>query len=393
VRTIITGAQLVDGTGSAPINHGSVVVENGMIVRIGSLIREAERPESTVIDLPECTILPGLIDGHSHLASDPGLGNQPHQLSAGEAELGMRSVAYMRRDLLSGVTTMRLMSEKYFIDVTARRLVDEAFFPGPRFVIATRGLRPTNGHGASPVVVDGPENIRRVVRENLKAGADFIKLFLTGTILSPRQTALHCGYTLEEVKAAVDEAHSAGKPVAVHAHGGEGIDISLAAGVDMIEHGSMLTPAQIDQVAAKGVWVVLTLTLVLDDEGLMRVDGQTPAIRDRLFEAREALAETVSRLIASGARLALGSDALHGMFAREAAYLVHLGMPPLGALACATRNGAALCGIQEETGTLEAGKRADLIAVEGDPLADMMALQRVRFVMKDGKRYDALSRE
>jgi imidazolonepropionase-like amidohydrolase len=153
----------------------------------------------------------------------------------------------------------------------------------------------------------------------------------------------------------------------------------------------MLTPAQIEKIVAKGVWVVLTAALVLDDEGLMKVDGQAPAIRDRILKARDALAETVSRLIASGARVALGTDALHGMFSREAEYAVRLGMKPLAALTCATRNGAALCGLQEQTGTLEAGKFADVIGVEGNPLMDMSALRRVRLVMKEGKRYDPLS--
>ena len=393
MRTVMKAAQLIDGTGAAPIQNGCLMIEDQRIVGVGVAGPATTKPTDVTIDLPGCTILPGLVDAHSHLASDPGIGNQPQQLAAGEAELAMRSVAYMRRDLLSGVTTSRLMSEKYFIDITARRLVSAGLFPGPRFITATRGIRPSHGHGASPIVIDGADNMRRAVRENLRAGADLIKLFLTGSIIHEREAALHCGYTLEEIRAAVDEAHGAGKPVAVHAHGGPGIELSLAAGVDSIEHGSLMTPSQIDRVAEKGMWVVLTLTLVMHDDGLMRIDGKNPVIRERILRARDTLAETASRIIASGGRIAVGSDALHGMFAHEASYLVQFGMPPLEAIACCTRHGAALCGILNETGTLETGKRADLIAIEGDPLSDISALRNVRLVVKDGQSYDARSQK
>ncbi|MBI4277693.1 MAG: amidohydrolase family protein, partial [Armatimonadetes bacterium] len=202
---------------------------------------------------------------------------------------------------------------------------------------------------------------------------------------------MYCGYTKEEVAAAVDEAARAGKGVAVHAHGGPAIDISLETGVFSIEHGALLSPAQIEAVARTGAWVVLTMTLILHDDGLMKVDGQNPAIRERILLGREKLGETVRRMIQAGVRLAVGTDALHGRLTWEAEYLVQFGMRPLDAITCATRSGAEVCGVLDETGTLEVGKSADIIAVEGDPSAHIAVLRRVRLVMKHGERYDTLS--
>jgi imidazolonepropionase-like amidohydrolase len=391
VKTFVRGDQIIDGTGGPPIPNGWVTIEDGRILSVGADGQRGRATDDVVIDLPGCTILPGLIDAHSHLASDPGLGNQPQQLAAPESELAMRSVRNMRTDLRAGVTTLRLMSEKHFIDVVARRLVDSGVIPGPRLVIATRGLRPSNGHGASPVIVDGADNIRRTVRENLRAGADLIKLFLTGGLSGTGADVMHCGYTLEEVRAAVDEAHGAGAPVAVHAHGGRAVDVSLEAGVDSIEHATMVTKAQIERIAAKGVSVVLTMTLFMHDDGIMRVDGANPIIRDRLLRARAVIGETARNLIRSGALIAVGTDALHGKLAHELEYLVQFGMSPTRAIACATRHGAEVCRIQDDTGTLEAGKCADLIAVGGDPTRDMAALHDVRLVVRQGLRCDALS--
>jgi imidazolonepropionase-like amidohydrolase len=169
------------------------------------------------------------------------------------------------------------------------------------------------------------------------------------------------------------------------------VDISLEAGVDSIEHATLVTQAQIDRITAKGASVVLTMTLFMHDDGIMKVDGANPVIRNRLLRARAVIGETARNLIRSGALIAVGTDALHGKLAHELEYLVQFGMAPTRAIACATRHGAEVCRIADEAGTLEVGKCADLIAVGGDPLRDMAALRDVRLVMKQGRRCDALS--
>jgi imidazolonepropionase-like amidohydrolase len=386
MRILLQADRVIDGTGRSPIARGCVLVEDGRIRHVGARDDIGDIEGARILDLAGCSLLPGFVDAHSHLCMDPGLGDQPRQLAAAESELSMRATGYVRKDLLSGVTTLRTMGERNFIDVVARRLIADGVISGPRLIISTRGLRPSNGHGASPVIVDGVEDVRKIVRENLKGGADLIKLFLTGGLSSAGADLDYCGYTFEEVKAAVEEAARAGKPVAVHAHGGPAVDLSVEAGVHSIEHGALISPPQIEKIAKAGTWVVLTMSLVLHEGGLMRVDGQNPALRDRILKGRERLEVTARRLVSSGVRLAVGTDALHGFAGHEAAYLTRFGMTPMDAVRCLTRNGADVCGVLDKTGTLEAGKLADVVAVEGDPLADIEALQSVRLVMKEGRQ-------
>lgn len=387
--TCLKAAWLIDGTGRGPVPDGCVVVRGDRIVFVGR--PEAAPSADASVDLPGCTLLPGLVDAHTHLGMDPGLGDQPGQWAKPESELAVRGTCYLRRDLLAGVTTARCMGERHFIDVIVRRLVNEGVVPGPRLTIAVRGLRASNGHGASPMVADGPHEIRRAVRENLKAGADHIKLYLTGGLSSAGAAVLSVGYTEDEVRAAVDEADRAGKPVAVHAHGGPAVDLALKAGVHSIEHGALLSPEQAAAIARTDTWVVLTLSIILHDDGLMRVDGRDPRLRERIVMARERVGETVRHLIRAGARLAVGTDGMHGMLAYEAEYLAGFGLTPIDAIACVTRNGAEVSGVLGETGTLECDKSADIIAVDGDPLADMSALRRIRLIMSRGVRCDNLS--
>jgi imidazolonepropionase-like amidohydrolase len=388
---ILRGAQLIDGSGRAPIPAACVAIREGRIVYVGPSDRVPQLSDDVSIDLHGCTLLPGLIDAHTHLGMDPGLGNQPRQWAVSESELAMRSAMHMRRDFLAGVTTLRSMGEKHFVDVTLRRLVQENVLPGPRLLLATRGLRASNGHGASPLVVDGADNIRQVVRENLNAGADVIKVYMSGGLSSANAAVLAVGYTNDELRAAVDEATRAGKPVAAHAHGGPAVDMCLDIGVHSIEHGAFLSPEQVEAVAKAGTWIVLTLGLIVHEDGLMRVDGHNPELRERILMARERLEVTVRSMIQAGIRLAVGTDGRHGMLAFEAECLVRFGLSPLEAIVCTTRNGAEVCGVLGDTGTLEVGKMADVIAVEGDPLADIQALRKVRLLVKSGVRYDHLS--
>lgn len=392
MATILRGAQLIDGTGRPPLKGGCIVVEQDRIAWVGENYPVSPGSSDTVVDLSGCTLLPGFVDSHSHLALNTGAGDQPGQMTAPASELALRAVAQMRQDLLSGVTTMRCMGEKYFLDVSVRKAVEQGLLPGPRLLISTRGVRSSSGGASSPVVADSPDEMRRIVRENLKAGADLIKLFVTGEMASSIQSGEYSPFTEAEIRTAVEEARRYGKPVAVHAHGGPAIDICIAAGVHSIEHGGLLTPAQIEGIKAADMWVITTLSLYMHPDGLMKVDGQDPKVRAGIMTARERLRETVPRLIQSGVRLAAGTDALHGMIANEAAYLVEFGMSPLDAIACITRNGAEACGVLDKVGTLEQGKLADIVAVEGDPTADIGRLSDVRFVMKDGVRYDNLSR-
>jgi imidazolonepropionase-like amidohydrolase len=388
---LVTGAKLIDGTGRAPIPRGAVLVKDGRIAAIGP--REAiEAPPGTeVLDRGEETIVPGLIDAHTHLSIIPGLGNQGGQLRSRAAQAMLRAIPNMRKDLLSGVTTMRVVGEEHFLDIDIRDAVAAGAIPGPRLLVATRPIAARHGHGTALTASDGPEEIRRHIRENLAAGADLIKFFATGGTSSARAAADTCFYSPEEIRLIADEAHRDGRRVAVHAHGGPAIRWCVEAGVDTIEHGKLCTREDFDLMRRAGTWLVSNHAISFHPEGIEGGDGGNPRIMEKLAIARRRAPETFGFALESGVRWALGTDSMHGLLWYEAQKAVEFGATNEQALAGITRNAADAIGLLDQIGTLEVGKRADIVSLRGDPLADIAALRQVGLVMKDGARFDRLS--
>ena len=385
VRAIRCGT-LFDGTGAAPVPNGIVVVNDGRITAVGTTVP----PGAETLDLSDRFVMPGLIDCHSHASIVPGEGDQLGQLCRGPVPQALAATRNLRTDLAAGTTTMRIMGEEHFVDIDVRDGIEAGVITGPRLLVAGRGLAANNGHGRALTSYDGVDEVRRGARENLRRGASHVKIFVTGGVSSPGATPTSSAYTREEIRAAVEEADRAGTYAAAHAHGGPGLRLAVQEGVGTIEHGALATDEDIALMIERRVWLICTFAIFMHPTGIEQGDGQRRAIMDKVHWARRVVAETFPRHLASGVRFACGTDAVHGCMPFELQTLVRFGVSPHDALLAGTRWGAEACRIDADTGTLQPGKRADLIAVAGNPLADIAAMERVSLVMKDGVIYDGV---
>lgn len=391
MRSVIKAGRIITGTDRPPIERGVVVVDGSLIKAVGREDEVSIPSDVEVIDRGEETLLPGLVDAHSHVSVIPGLGDQIGQLRAPAVESLLRAVANLRADLKSGVTTMRVLGEEHFIDIELKRAIEAGQIPGPRLVVAGRQIVASNGHGAALTVTDGVDEVRKRVRENLRAGADVIKLFMTGGVSSPNTNPTWYSYTPEEVEAAVEESHRCGKLVAVHAHGGPGVRICLDAGVDSIEHGALLTLEELELMVQRGTWLVVNHAISHHPEGIEKGDAHEPTIMEKLLQSRRATKDKFRLILESGVKYAVGTDSMHGYIWFEFEMLVELGATPMEALLAGTRRAAEAIGLLDKVGTLEPGKYADIISVQGNPLDDITAMRRIGLVMKGGRRYDQIS--
>jgi imidazolonepropionase-like amidohydrolase len=301
-----------------------------------------------------------------------------------DSVLALRAASRGIVNLRAGVTTLRLTSEKNFTDIAVREMFVQGTFPGPRLLTACRGLKPTGGHGVTAVIADGPDEVRRALRENFLRGADHAKLFLTGGVATAGSDPLRSLYTQEEVNAAVEIAHNIGKPIGAHAYGGPGVDYCIAAGMDAIEHGVYVTDEQFARMAEVGCYLVATLGIFLMQPGPAENPSWPADVREKFLRAREAAAESVVRAKKNGVKVALGTDAIHGGAADEIIFAGASGLSNRDAIAGATTVAASLLRRENELGTVRDGAFADLIAVRGDPVKDLRALKQVEFVMASG---------
>jgi imidazolonepropionase-like amidohydrolase len=377
----LKAARVITRSNAPPITPGVVLVGDGRITQVGGSIPQGV----TVIDLGPTTLIPGLVDAHSHLTLDVLLGNEAGQIAAPPAELALRAARHAALDVRSGVTTMRVLSEPEFIDVAYRKLFNAGDLPAPRVVIATRAIAATNGHGVTSVRADGADEVRRMTRVNLRGGADWIKLYVTGGVATPGTTPLTSYYTRSEIAAAVEEASRLGKHVAAHAYGGPGVDDAIATGVTSIEHGIYLTDAQLAEMARRGIWLGATLSVFLHQPGGVENPNWPPEIRARFAEARKAALDSIRRAKNAGVKIVLGTDGGHGLLWEDAMFAVEAGLKPADVLAMLTKDAAQMLDMSGDIGSIEVGKLADLVAVDGNPVEDIRALSRVRFVMKDGR--------
>ena len=379
-KTLIKGRLVIDGMGDPPVERGAILVEGERIFRVGRQEEFKGETNIHVLDCSDQTLLPGLIDCHNHLSLDPRLDNYLYRMADPIPALTLRACKSMKIDLRSGVTTSRCLGDKGFLDAECKKAVSEGSTEGPRLLIATRGIRALHGHGFVGYPFGGVEQIRAAVRENLSAGADLIKIYITGTLRDPK--GIPSFFSKEEIQAAVDEAHRVGIPVATHCIGGIGFEWAIEAGIDVIEHGYFLTDREIELLLKSERWLVMTPSIFFTDA---RIQTLPTHLIEGHLKQRDEVGQRMNAAVKAGVKFAVGTDGMHGGLAQEIKYVVDFGATPSQALMAATRQAARVCGLEENIGTFEPGKFGDIIGVEGNPLEDIAALKRVRTVILGGR--------
>lgn len=391
MRKFVKTKSLIEGTGAPAIAKGCLLIRDGLVESAGPPEKYREiPPDAEIVDLSTHYVMPGMIDAHSHLTLVPGDGNQPGQKRLPPGINALRSTANILKDINSGVTTMRIMGEENLIDVDFKNAIGRGIINGPRMIISTMGIAASHSHGVGTRPTDGVDEMRKHVRQNLANGADFIKLFATGGASSPGKSLHMCPYTREEIAMAVAEAERANTYVAAHALGGSGLDFCIDAGVRTIEHGTLINESQLEKIIARNLWIVGTLSIYFHPTGIEQTDFKVPLIREKVLRARETAAGIFATIIKSGANLAMGTDAMHGLLNYELEKLVEFGANPMQAILTVTKHAAAVCRIEDKAGTLEPGKYADFLALSNDPLADITSLRKVDAVYKEGRRFQGI---
>jgi imidazolonepropionase-like amidohydrolase len=405
---VLKAARLFDGKSTSLMQNGVVIVQGDKIVDVGSNLPVPAGAK--VIDLGDATLSPGFMDAHTHLTLDfSGNFNERRlkELDLNVSEQAIKATTYARATVEAGFTTVRDLGSRFvgsreFVDVALRNSINKGVVVGPRMLVATKGIGATGGHfdptsgfrdflfgrepDASEGIADGPDEIRKAVRFEVKNGADVIKAAVSGGVLSLADEVDTPQLTPAEMAALVDESHRLRKKVAVHCHGDQAAREAIEAGVDSIEHGSFMKPETLTLMKKKGTF--LTPTLMATEWIMSKIDNYPPALQAKAKAAAEARSEMFRNAVKMGVKISLGTDAAvfpHGQNAKEFKLMVDLGMAPIEALKAGTSNDAELFGIAQKVGTLEKGKLADVIAMPGDPTADITATERILFVMKEGK--------
>jgi imidazolonepropionase-like amidohydrolase len=405
---VLKAARLFDGKSKTLVQNGVVVVQGNRIVDAGSNLPAPT--DAQVIDLGDATLSPGFMDGHTHLTLDfSGNYNERRlkEVDLNVSEQAIIATTHARATVEAGFTTVRdlgsrFVGSKEFVDVALRNSINKGVVVGPRMLVATFGIGATGGHfdptsgfrdmlfGHEPDfsqgIADGPDAIRKAVRFEVKNGADVIKAAVSGGVLSLADEVDTPQLTPAEMIALVDESHRLRKKVAVHCHGDQAAKEAIEAGVDSIEHGSFMKPETLTLMKNKGTY--LTPTLMATEWIMSKIDNYPPVLQAKAKAAAAARSDMFRNAVKMGIKISFGTDAAvfpHGQNAKEFKLMVDLGMQPIDALKAATGNTADLFGIAQKTGTLEKGKVADVIAMPGDPTADITATERVSFVMKEGK--------
>ena len=401
---LIYAGHLLDRPGTQPRGESTIVVENGRVARIDSGFT-APTAGARVIDLRGSFVLPGLIDAHVHLDSDAGGDAQfVERLSDSAPAKTLRALANGRKTILAGFTTVRNLGDESGATLALRDAAARGDVDIPRIVDAGRSMSTTSGHMDDTLGIaeeihsaigqdnlcDGADSCRRAVRLQVRRGVDVIKIATTGGVNSRIGAGLGAQMFDDETKAVVDTARLYGKKVAVHAHGADGINMALAAGAASIEHGTMLDEESIRLFKKTGAYLVPTLSTVNGylERLAANPNAYPPEVLPKIKWRISITGQNVRKAYPAGVKIAFGTDAgvsKHGRNADEFEAMVKHGMPPAEAIKAATVNAADLLGLSAEVGSLEPGKRADIVAVSGDPLADVTILKRVGFVMKDGR--------
>ena len=394
---VLKAARLFDGASNDVVANAVVVVEGQRIRAIGGPVPAG----AEVIDLGDVTLLPGFIDAHTHLSAESG--DQYYRdyfegLMRHPGEQALLASTFARKTLEAGVTTVRDVGSSEYVDVSLRNAINAGYIAGPRMLVAVYPIGAIGGHGDSEAyppsrgipqqgpmqgICSGADECRSAVRYQVKYGADVIKVMMSGGVLSLADSVDLPQMTREEIAAIVSEAHQWGKKVAAHCHGDAAAKTAVAAGVDSIEHGTFLQPDTLALMREKGTFLVPTLMAAESVKGRLETMPQSIATKARAaIGARDA---TFRNALKAGVKIAFGTDSAvsrHGLNAHEFALMTSLGLSPAAALRT-TAASAALLGLGD-AGTLAAGKRADIVAVPGNPLTDITVTERVSFVMKAG---------
>jgi len=385
MKKYIVARTLIDGKNSEQLKDQVIVIEDGKIAAITPLssIKKSEMNPDFTYEVNYA--LPGLIDCHNHLATD--IGDEEDQMRQHTTYISLRAARNARKDLLSGITTMRTTGEKEEIDFAYRRAIKEWIVPGPRVLASGAPIGVTGSHAWTYLTeqVDGPEAMRDAVRRRRRAGADFIKLMASGGMGTPNSDYMMAEITLEELKAAVNEAKRWGKRTAAHIHGGQAMDFAIEAGITSIEHGGFATEKQLIKVAKNGQYLVATnnVTKIYAEEGDKY--GVALYAQEKCKGGFEICCKTMFKARQLGVKIAIGQDCNHGNLAEDMVDLVkYANFPVMDAIKSATVIGAETCGLEKLTGAIEVGKFADIIGVDNNPVDDIMALKKVCFVMKEG---------
>jgi len=393
MATIFTGGRVFVGDGQV-IDSGTVIIEDDRIVKV---TKGKERiPRGTEqFDLDGGTLLPGFIDCHVHLCMDGGANPVISERKESIPTMTLKAADFAHRTLMAGVTTVRDMGGSNYVDLAIRDAVRSRLIPGPRILASGRIICMTGGTGWTfgAQEVDGPDEVRKAAREQIKAGADIIKLMATGGVITPGVEPGSEQFTKEELQAGVEEAHKAGRKTAAHAQGTQGILNALKAGVDSIEHGIYLDEEAVSLMIERGVYFIPTLSPLFNIERY-GVEGGIPEFAvEKTRRVKPFHTKSLRMAIEAGVRIAMGTDSgcpftFHGSNLSEIVLLVENGFTPMDAIRAGTQSAAAVLGLQNDLGTIEKGKLADLIVIDGDPLNDISLLARpenIRLVMQGGR--------
>lgn len=401
--TYIYAGSLIAKAGSPPMPRKTIVVQNGIIIDITDGFLPIAPANTTIIDLSDKTVMPGMIDSHVHLSHERGANSRLYTVTKEESDWAFDAMVNARKNLDAGFTTVvDLGAEGGHAIFALRDNIAAGRIIGPRIIAAGDAISASGGHGdihgyrddvmhtlASPAICNGADDCRRATRQQIRAGADIIKVTATGGVLS--NTAAGLGQQLfdDELKAIADTAHSMGRRVTAHAHSKEGVEAALRAGFDSIEHGTYLDAASIRLFREKGAYLVPTVLAGVTVFEMARNPNSplTPPQRDKALIAGPLMLDMLERAHAGGVKVAFGTDtgvSLHGENARELELMVQAGFTPTEALHAATIDAAEHLGLSAQIGTIEVGKVADIIAVNGDPTSDISIMRHVKFVMARG---------
>ncbi|CAM5182659.1 amidohydrolase family protein [Alishewanella longhuensis] len=403
--TYIHAGQLITAEHKQPLAEQTIIVIDDKIteIRAGYLSPAATE---TLIDLRSHTVLPGLMDMHTHFSTQISASSYGEAQRLNEADFALRGAVFAEKTLMAGFTTVRELGDSHHISVALRKAIAQGYVKGPRIYAAGKSLATTGGHadptnglayallgdpGPKQGVINGADDARKAVRQRYKEGADLIKVTATGGVLSVAKSGMNPQFTSEELEAIVSTARDYGFKVAVHAHGKEGMERAIKAGVDSVEHGTYMDKETMALMKKHGTYYVPTISAGKWVQDKAKIDGFFPElVRPKAATIGPLIQQTFAQAYQAGVKIAFGTDAgvgEHGENWREFVYMTEAGMPAMAAIQAATIEGAKLLGVEQELGSIRAGKIADIIAVPGDPLQDISVMGKVSFVMKAGRIY------
>lgn len=403
--TLIHAGKIITAENSKVLTDHTIVVEHDKITAVEAGFRQAQA-DDTVIDLKQHTVMPGLMDMHTHFYTQFSPTVYSEGFTMNEADYALRGATFAEKTLLAGFTTVRELGDNNQISVSLKKAIAKGYIKGPRIYAAGKSIATTGGHadptnglayalmadpGPKEGVINGPDDARKAVRQRYKEGSDLIKITATGGVLSVAKSGSNPQFTDEELAAIVSTAKDYGMKVAVHAHGKEGMERAIRAGVDSIEHGTYMDKNTMSMMRKQGTYFVPTISAGKWAEEKSHIAGFFPdLVRPKAATIGGRIQQTFAEAYKAGVKIAFGTDAgvyEHGNNWREFVYMTEAGMPALEAIHSATIEGARLLGVADELGSIKAGKLADIVAVQGDPLQDISLMGKISFVMKAGAIY------